>query len=348
MMERKTSKNLLKTLVFVILTQMFLPAVQGQSELRNVKVGEEMPEFSLPELNGNTFTYKHDRNKVVVLTFLPTSQRRMERAITDIEIMIKDLQDYAQQLDFVGVVSGSTAKDFQESSKKGPKRTFPILLDDQFHLWGKLGVIAAPTEVIVGKDDNILWIRAGFGYDFIPVVRAHIEQALGIVQETTVEQAQQVKAVMNNTIEARIQRHLQMAKILEKKGRVDSAISELHKAAQFDPNSIKPSLELGELLCRAGRNKDALNLTAKLRATNNSDKARLLLISGWARRQMGELKTAEKLLLEATKLDPTSIRTLFELGKVYQARKQTEKAMNSYYTALSLLFEESERMKFSK
>ena len=347
-MERKTSKNLLGTLVFAILTQMLLPAVQGQSELRNVKVGEEMPEFSLPELNGNTFTYKHNRNKVVVLTFLPTSQRRMGRAITDIETMIKDLQEYAKQLDFVGVVSGPTAKEFQESSKQGSKHTFPILLDSEFHLWGKLGVIAAPTVVIVGKNDDILWIRAGFGYDFIPLVRAHIEQALGIVQETTVEQAQQVEAVMNNTIEARIQRHLQMAKILEKKGRVDSAIAELQKATQLDPNSIKPALALGELFCRVGRNKNALNLVAKLTATNSSDKARLLTISGWARRQMNELDTAEKLLLEAKKLDPTSIRTLFELGKIYQAEGQTEKAMNTYYTALSLLFEEPERMEFSK
>ena len=231
--------------------------------------------------------------------------------------------------------------------KRKSKLTFPILLDGNFQLWGRLGVIAAPTVIIVGKDDTIKWIKAGYGYDFVPIVRAHLKQALGIAQETSVDDARQVKTVTNDTVAARIQRHLQMAKILEEKGRIGSAIAELQKAAELDPNSSAPIFELGELFCRAGRNKEALNLTEKLRTTNKSDKARLLLISGWARRQMGELETAEEILLEAITLNPTSIRALFELGKIHQTRGQIEKAMKLYYHALTLHFNESERSKIS-
>ena len=65
---------------------------------------------------------------------------------------------------------------------------------------------------------------------------------------------------------------------------------------------------------------------------------KLLLTSGQAKRQAGQLDAAEKLLLEATGLDPNSSKALFELGKVYQKKEQTDKAMTVYRRALSLVF----------
>jgi tetratricopeptide (TPR) repeat protein len=327
--------------------QICLLAAPGLAALRKVKVGERIPEFSLPDTKGGTFTYKGNQDKVLFLSFLPTSQRRIERAIVDIEKVVESLNENIEQLEVVCAISGPAAKDFSPPRKADSKLTFPILLDSNFQLWGRLGVIAAPTVVIVGKDSKIAWIKSGYGYDFVPVARAHLMQALGIAQENTVEDAQKVKTVTNDTVTARIQRHLQMAKILEEKGRVESAIAEYQKAAKLDPNSNTAILELGELLCRTNRNKEALSLTEKLITSKNSDKARLLLISGWARRQMGKLETAEELLLESIKLNPASIRALFELGKIHQAKGQTEKAMKSYYRALTLHFNESEREKNS-
>lgn len=343
MMERKPGRNLL--LILAYLSPIFLSAAPAQSELRKVKVGERMPDFSLSDLNGTAFAYKHGRNKVMLLTFLPTSQRRIERTITDIETVIKGLQENRTQFDSVGVISGPAVKDYSKQRKPGSRPSFPVLLDGNFQLWGKLGVIAAPTLIIVGKDDNIQWIKAGYGYDFVPVVRTHLEQALGIAQDQAAEETHQVKTVANDTVDARIQRHLQMARMLEEKGRIESAVSELKKAAELDPNSNVSFFELGELLCRADRNKEALNVAERIKTTNKYDKARRLLISGWARRQMNELDAAEKDLLEATKLDPKSVRALFELGKIQHVRGQTEKAMKSYYAALALIFNESEKKK---
>jgi Flp pilus assembly protein TadD len=83
-----------------------------------------------------------------------------------------------------------------------------------------------------------------------------------------------------------------------------------------------------------------LEVTESLKVTKQIDKSRLLLIEGWAKRQMGDLDTAEKLLLEATTLDPRYTRAFFELGKVYQARQQTDKAMKAYCKALAIVFNE--------
>ena len=328
----------LKAFVLSILAVTVFLTTPGRASLRKAQVGDIMPEFSLSDSTGAAFSYRHGSGKVVVLTFLPTIQSRFERVIEDIKAVAGNIPDQANNLTFAGIISGSAGEDLLKSRQADSKLPFAILLDSEFHLWGTLGVIAAPTMLIIGKDDKILWVRAGEGTDFVPVVRAYLDKALGIVQETAPENTQYVKAATNDTVEDRQQRHLQMAKILEQKGRIESAVAEVQKAAALDPNSIEPSLVLGELYCKSGRNKEALELTQKIKVIKPTDRARLLLISGWARRQMGELQVAEKLLLEATVLDPQSARALFELGKVYQAENQTNKAMDSYFKALTLVF----------
>ena len=337
----------LKVLALSLLLQMVLLTSGGQADLRKAKVGDVMPEFSLPDSTGATFIYKHGGGKVLVLTFLPTGQSRYERAIADIQAVAEKIPEQVNGLGFAGIISGSAGKHLVKPREPGAKLGFPILMDNDYHLWGTLGVIAAPTVLIIGKDDKILWVKAGEGTDFVPIVRAYLNKALGIAQESAPQDTQYVKAVANDTLVARQQRHLQMAKILEQKGRFDSAVAEVQKAAALDPNSIEPSLVLGELFCRSGRNKEALELAGTHKAVRQTDKVRLLLISGWARRQMGELGPAEKLLLEATALDPKSARALFELGKVYQAQGQTNKAMESYFKALTLVFGASDEARVS-
>ena len=339
-------QGLLGVVTFVLALQVLPATAPSEAALRKVSVADTMPEFSLQGVDGGApFTYKHAGGKVLVLAFLPTAQDRLERTVADVEALAKSFPEQAKQIDFACVISGPVEKDLLKSLKPSSELGFPIVLDGEYHLWGTLGVIAAPTFLIVGKDDKILWIKAGYGYDFVPVARVHVSQALGIAQETKPEDAQHVKALTNDTVSDRLQRHLQMAKVLEQKGRLESAAAEIQKAAQLDPNSIEPGLELGELYCRAGRTAAALELAEKLKATGRTDKARVLLISGWARRQMGELEPAQKLLIEATTLDPKSIRALFELGKVYQARGQMDKAVEFYRKALAVVFAESEEAK---
>ena len=192
-----------------------------------------------------------------------------------------------------------------------------------------------PTILIVGKDDTVKWIKAGYSYDFAPAVRSHLKGALGLNQRGVLEESTQVKTLTNTTVDARARRHLRMARMLEQKGRLESAIQEVCKAQQLDPNSIDVVLELGELYCKTGRSNEALKVVGTIKAQSRTEKAKVNLILGWANQQMGKLDAAEKLLLEAIRLNPESPRAFFELGKVYQAKGQTDKAMQAYYTALA-------------
>jgi tetratricopeptide (TPR) repeat protein len=303
------------------------------------EVGDKMPEFSATTLDGQVFTHKHSQNKALMVVFLSPKQKRSARAAADVEKIVRQLETNAERLETVIAVNDPNGVDFQ-SKQNGPTKNIHILLDSEYKLWGKFGIIAIPTVVISDTNDKVIYVKAGYGYDFVPVVGAYVSQALGLAQKEAPEDAGRVKTVANDTIAARLTRHLQMAKMLEQKGRLESAIAEIQKAIELDPGSAEAALELGELFCRAGRGKAALDITESVSITSRLDKARLLLISGWAKRQMGELDTAEKLLLEATTLDPKSARALFELGKVYQATQQIDKAMKSYHKALTVIFNE--------
>jgi Tfp pilus assembly protein PilF len=89
-------------------------------------------------------------------------------------------------------------------------------------------------------------------------------------------------------------------------------------------------------------------VAGKIKTQSRGERARVSLILGWANRQLGELDAAEQNLLEATKLDPKSVRGHFELGKVYQARGQNEKAMEAYYRGLSQVLNEPMETNFSQ
>lgn len=304
-------------------------------------VGDKMPEFSGTTSEGRAFTYKHDQKKALMVVFLSGGNKLSVRAASDVKEIMLQLGTNAERLEIAIAVDDPNGVDFS-SIQKDHAQNFHVLPDSQYKLWGRFGIIATPTVVISDTNDNVLCIKAGHGHDFIPVIRAYLSQALGLAQTENPEDAGRVKTIANDTTIARLKRHLQMAKMLEQKGRFESAVAEIQKARQLDPNSAEAVLELGELFCRAGRSKEAIETIDSLKVTTRLDEARLLLISGWAKRQMGDLGSAEKLLLEATTLDPISARSLFELGKVYQAGQQIDKAMNSYRKALTIIFNEKE------
>ncbi|MFQ6034364.1 MAG: tetratricopeptide repeat protein [Sedimentisphaerales bacterium] len=337
-MSLRLKNSLLGILTFALTAQVMLWAVPSQAKTRKIKVGDKMPEFFLVDPNRIVFAYRHNRQRVLAIAFLSANQKQSERAVVDIEKVLRDLRTKAEPFDFVGVISERAKKDFFESYKGKLKLTIPILLDTGYQLWGKLGIIATPTVLIVGKDDKVLWIKAGYGYDFAPALRSHLSYALGVAAEGAPKESVEVKTLTSTTRDARVRRHLQMAEILKQKGRLESAIAEVKKAKSLDPNSVEVALELGELLCEANKSKAALDEIAKITTSKKAEKARVFLISGWAKRQIGELDAAEKLLLEATKLNPKSSRGFFELGKTYQAEGKKDKALAAYYRALTLVF----------
>jgi len=314
----------------------------GQEGLRRIHRGDTMPAFALATVDDQKFTYGAESQRVLGIVVLKTGQDHFGRIADDLSKVIEELKASGKPFDCLGVMSGPGARESLQKLDPNGHASFPVLLDPRFELWGKLGVVAAPTAVVVGTDHKVRWAKAGYGYDFVPAFHAQMAQALGIA-DRSVDASVQVETLANASSRARLERHAQMARSLAKRGRLELAIAEFQKARALDPNVVEVVLELGELLCRAGENQAALGVAAEAKVKTDRERARVLLISGWARRQMGQLDTAQSLLAESLKLDPESPRVLYELGQVFQAAGDIDKAAAHYRRALALMFEEPDK-----
>ena len=322
----------------------------GSTEVgRRLEVGKKMPEFSAADITGQTFDYKHGRNKTTVVAFLSATQKRSANAVADINKIVTRLGTRAKDLDVIIVVYDPNTQSSFQPKLEQPLAGYRILRDKEYGLWGKFGIISIPTVIISDPNDTVACVKAGYGYDFFPYIHTHLNHILGIAQDISLEDAGKVTTPTIDSTAAKAMRHLQMAKMMKKNGRLESAFQQAQKAQQLDPNCLEVALELGELLCQRGRGQTALEVIGRFKGTNRLEKARVSLLLGWAKRQINQLDAAEKLLLEATTHDPKSSRGFFELGKVYQARKQFEKAIVSYRKALTQLFGEvEEKEKFAQ
>ncbi len=313
--------------------------LRAQEGLRRVHVGDVMPEFTLADANGTSFQYPSPPARVLGLVILQAGQNHLERLVTDVDTVVQTLRAQAPAFDCVGVMSGPGAREYLRSHRATAGDAFPILADPNFALWGKLGAIAAPTAVVVGADHKLLWVKAGYGYDFVAGFHAQLGKALGL---GGIDTSGHVETLENTSERARRDRHLHLARTLAKKGRLEAATTELEKMQRLEPNAVDVTLELAEVLCRAGKNEAALKLATNIKAESSADKAHALLVQAWARRQMADLAAAEGLLSKALALEPGAPRVMYELGKVYQAKGDAQQALTYYRRALAEVFGEAD------
>ncbi len=308
---------------------------------RRIPEGALTPEFSAVDITGKPFAYKRSSGKVLILAFLSSQKKSSQEAVEDIFGVLSSIpSDRLAALQVAFVMQKVDKQEFIASIQKEAPCAVHILNDSQYDIWGKFGVIATPTVLISDPQGKVLCVKPGRTYDFAPVIKSRLFQALEIPHDVRPGEISNVRTVVNSTISAKAKRHLQMAKLLSKKGRVISAIEQAQMAYEIDPNFLEVALELGELLCRAGQTQKAIKLVSTVSVRNSRDKARVNLTLGWANRQMGELETAEEFLQEGIHQDATSPRLHYELGRIYQQRNDSEKAMKAYFRALQLTYGE--------
>ncbi len=129
-------------------------------EMGNVKDGEMAPDFSLPDLSGNTVTLTSYRGKkVVLMDFWATWCGPCRMAMPGLQ----DLQDKFKDrgLEILSVNQGETAEQVSSFIQR-KKYTFHVVLDQDGAVGGKYGVKGIPTLVLVDKKGVVQWLRVGY------------------------------------------------------------------------------------------------------------------------------------------------------------------------------------------
>jgi tetratricopeptide (TPR) repeat protein len=339
---RKTNNKLVvwmfRLVAVVLMVPIFCSTAFAQS--RKLKVGDQMPEFSAVDSTGAAVNYKHRAGKVMVVSFLAAGQKQSIRAGNDLKkILLGEYEKHAGQMNFCVVTKDPSIGSVLAGADNKPAIKFNLLLDKDFELWGLFGVIANPTVLISDKSDTIVWIGAGYSYDFLLTVKRYLGYALGLNEKPSAEPVK-VETLKNKSLASKIQRHIRMAGMLEKKRRYSTAIEELSRAAVLDPNSVDVALAMGQLYCKTGKGELAIKVADGIKPQTTEEQGSVKLILGWAKRQLGLLDEAEGLLAESVKLSPKTARAYFELGKVYQEKGNHIEAAKAYRHGLEIVLGE--------
>ncbi|MHC4987211.1 MAG: tetratricopeptide repeat protein [Planctomycetota bacterium] len=309
------------------------------SQARRIAVGDDFPVVSATTLSGQEYNRQAGSDRPLLIAFLSAGQKQSQQAAEDLQRVVTSYAKYRHQMDIVIVLDDPVLKDAFKDAGQDAGHALRLIHDTEKQLWGQFHIIAAPTVIIADKSDKVASVIAGHGYDFMPSLRFHLNESLGVAQEVTAADVGKVKTVQNKTASARLQRHLKMAKMLLEKGNTDAAMQQLEMARQLDPNDLQLAFQVAEIYCSGNHPQKALDAVKDLKPTLKKDIAHLQLISGWANRLAGDLLTARDLLEKAAAADPRSAQALFQLGQVYEATSQNDLALKSYKKALSILLD---------
>jgi hypothetical protein len=132
----------------------------GQS--RRLKVGKIIPEFSGQTVDGSEYKYEHGSKKVLLLSFLRAGQKYSVSSAEDLLRIVDKLKCKPEEIDFVVVSHKADVKNLLVKPKGSTGVISPrIILDPDYKVWGKFGIIACPTTFVGDAESKVLCVKAG-------------------------------------------------------------------------------------------------------------------------------------------------------------------------------------------
>ena len=146
-----------------------------ESPLAAVKVGQPMPDFTLPDANGQMvkFSDVSHQNKVVVINFWASWCTPCRMEMPEFAKLYADKKGEGFTLLAVNVDSQREKADAYLKSKPV---SFPVLIDKDGVLSKQLGLEALPTTILVGQDGKVLQVFDGMQPYLQFMVENHLRQ----------------------------------------------------------------------------------------------------------------------------------------------------------------------------
>ena len=123
------------------------------------EVGDPMPAYTVPLLDGNTFDTKIERGSVVLLNVWATWCGPCRFEIPELQALHKKYSDRGFKV--VGVSVDDTGVAGVKQFIADNKVTYPIAVDADGRVANLLSTTVLPTTVLIGRDGKILWRKVG-------------------------------------------------------------------------------------------------------------------------------------------------------------------------------------------
>ncbi|MDY7107327.1 MAG: tetratricopeptide repeat protein [Planctomycetota bacterium] len=321
----------------MLLSAAIVAARAPADELRNVQVGEEAPQFSMPALDGSTISSAKLQGKTVILVFLAAQQRSSEQAAVAADGVFRDL--HHDDLELVFVTADTAHAAYFRAQRDATNVHAPLGLDFERELYGALGLIVLPTSVIIDRDWKLDHVISAYKSDYEHVLSVRARQALGLIDEDRAERELEQDRFRHDRPADRVARHLAAARLLRRNGLMHDAENELKAALEIDPEDAGARLDLASLYLATDRVEEADRIVTQVLERESSHR-RAKLLKGVALYHLDRLDEAEKILTNALLLNPDPVQTHYYLGRIYEKKGEAAKAARHYREGLVRVLEE--------
>lgn len=307
--------------------------------VRNIKVGDSIPDFFLPRADSTSGIYSSEKlaGKPAVITFFRPNHEFSLEALRDLEKILQEVG--TQRFRIIGVDAKLSTPQEVQAFLADETVSFPVLLDPQRVLYEKVGLIVCPTTLLFDSEGKLQFVVASHSRRFSQIVRAQLDFLLGEINEETMNDKINPKI---SRIEADLVAAWRMYNLgtkLQAEGKIDEAASIFEKTITKYPSLVEARCALGFLKFAAGDlNKAAEQFQAAFNQKPGFPMARLGLAIILAR--TGKEQQAEQILLSLIGHQSLAARARYELGRIYLARGERDKALTFFQNALAVIFPE--------
>lgn len=326
-----------------ILGQLLLAAFLAASvkaeptqDLRNVKVGDQVPTFSVQGLDGASIDKATYQGKVLLLVFAKPNQEHSLKALRAVQRISKE--SHSTNL---AVLAVSTKPEVAAESLKGLAAEYglsvPMAIDPGRKMYGDFGLRVAPTTLLIDESGKLRFVLPHMPPSYERKLRIHTDLLLGKIKKE--EHDALLADVGKDEYKAQdaFERRLAFAQTLVDQKKCDQAVPILTKLRSENKGSIPVAILLGTCYLAAGNVEEAAECLDPLSGRQPCPPKLELVLARLELRRGNEDK-AENHLLDALKRSPEKGRVLYELGRLYERQGKLEQAVDCYRKALDEVF----------
>ena len=166
----------MRNILFILLFLGIPSALTAQENETLVKIGMEVPDFTVKMFDGQTIQIKELRGKVVLLNFWATwcPPCRMELARVE-----KDIIERFKNQDFVFLpISRQDSYDKIKAFREQTGYTFPMGMDPDRKIYSLFATASIPRNFVIDKTGKIVFMEVGYSEESFKKLIETIEKTL--------------------------------------------------------------------------------------------------------------------------------------------------------------------------
>lgn len=327
------SRNVLMMIVWLA-TELVCAA--ETKALRNIKPGERIPESRVTGLSGKIITKGDSAGRVLVLIFARPDNAKSLSALRAVQRLHKADQQGGPAVP--AVATKPDKGDYFAALAKQWGFEFAIALDSKRERYGALGLIVAPTTLVVDRSGFLRYELAHVPPNYERTLQIHVDHLLGRIAESEHDALlAEPNGAGRHTRDMRTRR-LALVRALIQKKEVNVALTILQKLCEEqDDEAVAAFLE--STLLDDGLVEQAQQVLKPF-GDHKTRSGAMNLVLGHLALARGQAAAAERFVDAAAKFDDQRARSLYLLGGLHERRGETSKAFSCYRQALEHTFDD--------